>query len=198
MDSELLIPRELDLYRHYIFVSTQWTSVSINTSIPVPRSSIPMPPIHRYSSIPIPPILQYHQYQCRQYCSTINTNTTNTSILIKAFNTNSRESWYCDMPNVDLEETSSLSCQIYPLLIVQEQLNLVWEETITLSLRNVDSLSIWGQSIVTEKTTKPLKNIEYKQLSCSHCLLPVKTRSMQTQNRWKRCRVVFIGRFSSW
>ena len=50
-------------------------------------------------SIPIPPIPQYHQYQSQQYLSIINTNATNTSILIKAFNTNSQESWYCDMPS---------------------------------------------------------------------------------------------------
>ena len=39
--------------------------------------------------------------------------------------------------HVDLEGTSLLSWQICPLLFVHEQ--LVWEETITLSLRNVDS-----------------------------------------------------------
>ena len=42
---------------------------------------------------------QYHQYQCHQYFSTINNNTINTSILIKAVNTNSQEVWYCDMPS---------------------------------------------------------------------------------------------------
>ena len=80
MDSVLFVLWKLHLYRHQIFVRTQWTSVSINTSIPVPRSSIPMAPIHQYSSIPILPILQYHQCQCRQYFNTINTNAANTSI----------------------------------------------------------------------------------------------------------------------
>ena len=51
--------------------------------------------------------------------------------------------------HVGLKETSLLSWQICPLLFVHEQ--LVWEEMNTLSLRNVDSLSIWGQSIVIEK-----------------------------------------------
>ena len=64
------------------------TSILINTN--TTNTSIP--------SMPMPPILQYHQYQCRQYFNTNDTSTTNTSILIKAFNTNSRESWYCDMP----------------------------------------------------------------------------------------------------